>query len=99
MKTNQLKLVLLVAFLFTALATVEAKPVKKTETFSVGMHCESCKQKVERNLAYEKGVLDLVIDLKKNRVKVTYDTAKTNVEKIKKAFKKLGFEAELLQDE
>ena len=93
MKTSQLRLVLLITLLFGALATVEAKPDKKVVTFSVEMHCNACKQKIERNIAYEKGVLDLEVDLKKNTVTVTYDAAKTDEEKLAAALKKLGYEA------
>ena len=98
MKTSQLRLVLLMALLFGALTTVEAKPDKKVVTFSVEIDCENCKQKIERNLAYEKGILNLEASVKKNTVIVTYDAAKTNVEKLTEAFKKLGYEAKVLPE-
>jgi len=94
---NQLKLVLLVALLLGAWATAEAKPEKKTVTFLVEMHCEKCKEKIERNLAYEKGVLDLKVILKDKTVTVTYDAQKTDEKKLKDALKKLGYEATTLQ--
>ena len=100
MKTIQLRLVLLAALLFGAWATTDAKPVKKTVTFNVEtMHCENCKQKIERNLAYEKGVLDLKINLEKKTVAVTYDIAKTDEKKLADALKKLGYEATVLPEQ
>ena len=90
------RLVLLVALLLGAWATVEAKTEKKTVTFSVGMHCKSCRNKVERHMAYEKGVLDLDIKLEVNTVTVTYDTKKTDVKKLTEAFRKIGFEATVI---
>ena len=98
MKTSQLKLVWLVVLLFGALTVAEAKPDKKTATFSVSMHCEGCKQKIERNLAYEKGILDLDVNLEKKTVTVTYNAAKTDVQKITDALKKLGYEVKLLPE-
>ena len=95
MKTHQLKLVCLLAVLFGVGVTAEAKPEKKTVTFSVNIHCENCKQKIERNLAYEKGVLDLKVDLKEKTVAVTYDAAKTSEEKLTAALKKLGYEVKI----
>jgi copper chaperone CopZ len=89
---SQLRLVLLLALLFGVWAAAEAKTEKKTVTFSVAMHCENCKKKIERNLAYEKGVLDLEVNLKENTVTVTYDAAKTDAKKIADALKKLGYE-------
>ena len=93
MKTIQLRLVLLLALLFVVTAAVEAKTEKQTVTFSVEMHCENCKKKIERNLSYEKGVLNLKISLKENTVTVTYNPAKTDVKKITDALEKLGYEA------
>jgi len=96
MKTLQFKLVLLLALLFSFTVTIGAqkeKKEKKSVTFSVNMHCDACKKKVERNIAYEKGVQDLKVDLKENTVVVTFDDSKTDVKKLIAAFKKLGFEA------
>ena len=93
MKTIQLRLVLLLALLFSALTMAEAKPEKKTVVFSVELHCENCKAKIERNLAYEKGVLDLKVLLKEKTVTLTYDIAKTDEKKLADALKKLGYEA------
>ena len=93
MKTFQLKLTLLLVLLFGVMLATEAKTEKKKVTFDVTMHCENCKKKIERNLAYEKGVLNLKVVLKEKTVTVTYDVAKTDVEKIKEALEKLGYEA------
>ena len=89
---NQLKLVLLIALLLGAWTTAEAKPEKKTVSFIVNMHCEKCKEKIERNLAYEKGVLDLKVVLKDKTVTVTYDAKKTDEKKLADALQKLGYE-------
>ena len=96
-QSSQLKLVLLATLLLGTWITVEAKPEKKTVTFRVEMHCEKCKEKIERNLAYEKGVLDLEISLKDKTVAVTYDAKKTDEKKLTDALKKLGYEATILQ--
>ena len=93
MKTSQLRLMVLMVLLFGALATMEAKPDKQVVIFKVEMHCENCKLKIERNLAYEKGVLDLDVNLKKKTVTVTYDAAKTDKKKLADALEKLGYEA------
>jgi len=43
-----------------------------------------------KNIAFEKGVKDLVCDLKTKTVTVTYDTRKTDLETLLKAFEKIG---------
>ena len=49
-----------------------------------------------KNIAWEKGVKDLVCDLQKKTVTVTYDTRKTDLETLLKAFEKIGKPATLL---
>ena len=98
MGADRLRLVWLAVLLFGVFVTAEAKPEKKTVTFSVEIDCVSCKQKIERNIAYEKGVLNLKVNMKENTVAVTYDATKTSVEKLTDAFKKLGYEATVLPE-
>lgn len=73
-----------------------AKVDKKTVLFSVDLHCEGCINKIEKNIAFEKGVKDLSCDLKKKTVLVTYDAEKTNVETLQKAFEKIGKPAKVV---
>ena len=63
---------------------------KATVLFSVDLHCDGCIKKIEKNIAFEKGVKDINCDLKKKTVLVTFDAAKTNVENLKTAFEKIG---------
>lgn len=67
--------------------------IKKTETvvFETSMHCNKCVAKINDNIAFEKGVTNLKVDLKTKTVKVTYDPTKTNKDKIAAAIKKLGY--------
>ena len=60
-------------------------------TFATSLHCESCKAKIEKNLAWEKGVKDLAINVETKEVTVTYDPQKTNPEALRKAIEKLGY--------
>lgn len=72
-----------------------AKPNKQTVTFYVNLHCEACVDKVMKNIAYEKGVKDIVCSLEKQTVVVTYDANKTDVKTLQAAFEKLGKPASL----
>lgn len=74
-----------------------AKSEKSTVLFSVNLHCEGCVNKVEKNIAFEKGVKDLACDLKKKTVLVTFDAQKTTVEKLQEAFAKIGKPATVLE--
>ena len=83
--------------LMTFTTVAEAKNDKKTETivFTVTpkMHCQNCENKIKTNIRYEKGVKDIVTDLKTNTVAITFDPAKTDASKIESAFKKIGYTA------
>ncbi len=67
--------------------------VTKEISFDVALHCQNCVKKVEANLPFEKGVKDLKVSLDTHTVWIQYDAAKTDVEKLKAAIKKLGYEA------
>ncbi len=95
MKVFSIVLALCFAFSFNLDAQDKNKKKKKgTEetTFDVSMTCNNCKQKIEKNIAWEEGVKDLEVDLKKKTVKLEYDPKKTSEDKLKKAIKGLGFE-------
>ena len=95
-KKKYLLLMMAIVFaLLNAQAEVE-KSVKKTNevTFLVGMHCQSCKERIEKNIPFEKGVKDLKVDLEKKEVTVVYNPQKTTENKLRKAFIDLGYTCE-----
>ncbi len=47
---------------------VFAKGEKQTVVFDVDLHCQGCVTKIEKNIAFEKGVKDLICDLNKKQV-------------------------------
>lgn len=78
---------LLLAFLPLA---ASAKADKQIVVLSCDLHCQGCCDKVMKNIAFEKGVKDLVCDLKTKTVTVTYDANKTTVPALLLAFDKIG---------
>ncbi len=73
----------------------EKKNEKETVVLDVSMTCENCKKRIEKNIAYEKGVTDMKVDLPTKTVTVEYRKDKTSIEKLIAAFEKLGYEANL----
>ena len=90
-------LILLMALL--PLFGVYAKVDKQVVVLSCDIHCQGCCDKVMKNIAFEKGVKDIVCDLKTKTVTVTYDANKTDVESLLLAFKKIGKPAQPIQKE
>lgn len=92
---KRLVLVLLCAvFTLSTAFAQDAKKDKETVTFFIeGMDCANCIKKIEKNIAFEKGVTDLKCDLTTRTALVTYKADKTSKTKLAGAFKKIGLEA------
>lgn len=59
--------------------------------------CNYCKEKIEKNIAFEKGVKDLSVDMETKVVTIKYNKEKTNPEKLVAAIKKLDLDAEVVK--
>ena len=73
-----------------------AKPKDiKTVVFTTNpeMHCESCENKIKGNLRFEKGVKNILTDLKAKTITIEYDADKTNVQNLIRGFRKIKYEA------
>lgn len=88
-------LLLLLSFFSFHYSVCTAKTDKQVVVLSWDLHCQGCCDKIMKNIAFEKGVKDLVCDLKSKRVTVTYDANKTDVPTLLKAFEKIGKPAEV----
>lgn len=76
----------------------EQKAVKDTEVaFSVAMHCENCAAKVKKQLAYTKGVKDVIVSLEKQEVIVKYRSDKTDTGKLITSLSEIGYEAKIVE--
>lgn len=74
--------------LFVVLAIIQV-------VFASNIHCANCARKVNENLAFEKGVKDLDVSVSDKTIKVSFDPAKTDTVKLKKAINRLGYSAEV----
>lgn len=84
-------ILLLLSCLILSVGTLQAKNnYKETVVLSCELHCQGCCDKIMKNIAYEKGVKDLQFDLKHKTVTLTFDTRKTDLPTLLKAFEKLG---------
>jgi len=72
---------------------------EKTVVIEASMVCTSCKAKIEKNIAYEKGVKSLDVNLETKRVTITYQGSKNSDESLVKAIEKLGFTAKVVDQD
>ena len=71
-----------------------AKKKKKklaTVVFDVEIDCGNCKEKIEKNITFEKGVKEFEVSLENKTVQVKYRPDKTNEENLRQAIEKLGY--------
>lgn len=91
------KMIASAAMLFVAVATFAAT---QTVRLVVGqMECANCQAKVEKTLAYERGVKDLEFNLENRVVTITYDDSKTTVKDLQKSLlKNLKYKSRVLNE-
>ncbi|MCH5221831.1 MAG: heavy-metal-associated domain-containing protein [Muribaculaceae bacterium] len=57
------------------------------------MHCSNCENKIKKNLRFEKGVTKVETSVPNGTVTITYNKTKTDAEKVKAGFSKIGYKA------
>ena len=58
--------------------------------------CEMCKELIEKELSFEKGVKKSILDIRSKDITVIYNPEKTTPEKIKQAITRVGYDADSL---
>ncbi|GAB2475262.1 hypothetical protein GCM10011375_23490 [Hymenobacter qilianensis] len=100
---NRLKSILF-TFLFIALAPLahaQTKATAKTKTdataqiaLKTSAVCDMCKTRLEKSLAYEKGVQAANLDVPTQMLTVTYRPDKTNPAALRTAVQRTGYDAD-----
>ena len=75
------------------------KPVKRTVVYGSTVECKNCEKKVMENIAFEKGVKDVSVNLPDQTVKIVFDESKTDTLTLAKAIRKLGYGAKVIEFE
>lgn len=84
----------IVLFMFAGMLAVSAEA--GNVVFKVtNMHCGNCAKRVEKTLKANEAVSDVVVNLEKKAVKVTFDEAKTNADALKQVLTDAKFQAEV----
>lgn len=86
----------LILILIATLSFSIAKAQKKIETVEIQTSavCDMCKERIEKQLAFTKGVTAAVLDVESAVVTVSYKASKTNVEEIRKSINLIGYDAD-----
>jgi len=95
--------IIICAMITVSMASAQDAPrnnnVIKTKFLIESMHCDNCVKTIEKNIAFERGVIDLKCDLKTTTVELTYRSDRTTEEKLIEAFKKINRPAIVIKEE
>ncbi|MHC2991180.1 MerP [Pontibacter sp. HJ8] len=79
---------------FATLSAQAQNGNEKTVQIKTSAVCDMCKKTLEKAMAYEKGVKTSSLDVDSKLLTVTFDTKKTNEDKIRKAVNETGYDAD-----
>lgn len=93
-KIKSVMLFIIASFLLNGCSN--AQSFAKTDTVKIltSAVCGSCKTRIESNMAYEKGIISVVLDVDTKICTIIYKTDKTNPDKLRQAISKIGYDAD-----
>lgn len=96
MKTTMKSLMLAVIAIFLLNGCSSAQTTKKTDTVKIltSAVCGMCKDRIESKMAYEKGVVSVVLDNDTKICTIVYKSDKTDPDKLRQAISKIGYDAD-----
>ena len=96
MKTRIVILSGIMLFAFMLASAAAFSQDKKVETIKIKTSavCDMCKSRIEKSMAFEKGVKTVVLDVDTKIVTITYNPSKTTPDDLRKAISKLGYDAD-----
>jgi len=96
MKTKNVILSGIMLFALMLLSSAAFSQDKKAETIKIKTSavCDQCKDRIEKGMAFEKGVKTVALDVDTKIVTITYNPSKTTPDDLRKAISKLGYNAD-----
>ena len=98
----------IITMIMLALATTigmqaqEQEKKKDSKLTTVVLHseisCNNCKQRIEKNIPFEKGVKDLKVSLADKTVTIVFRNDKNTSEKLCEAVTKLGYKSLIIKE-
>lgn len=91
MKKSAFVFAFLTLFVFTNYAVAQKTAEIKIKTSA---QCGMCKDRIEKAMSYESGIISTNLDLVTKDVTVVYKPNKTNPDKVRIALSKIGYQAD-----
>lgn len=91
------RFLIVLSLLFGSLTAFSAD--KSTAVFTLDHQMTSCcEKKIKENLRFEKGINAIEVSLPQNTITIDYNAAKTDTCQLLAGFKKIGFNAVVLEN-
>lgn len=94
---NVLLVLSLVAILGSCAMMNNGESVKQEVTIQTNAQCGDCKDRIENELNFSKGIIYAELDLETKKVKVEYNSKKTRPEEIRKIISEIGYDADAIK--
>ena len=91
------KILFVTAVLIMSVCMNDATAQTDTARIQTSAICEQCKDRIESDLSFEKGIKSSNLDLKTKVVTVLYNPKKTDAQKIRAAITRIGYDADSLK--
>ena len=91
---KSLKLTLLALIGFVSIASAQQKTTKKVVINTPSVQCEMCKDRIEKYMSREPGIVSVKVDYKKKTTTVSYLTDRNDIEQVKTAIANIGYDAD-----
>ncbi|MBU2650387.1 MAG: cation transporter [Bacteroidetes bacterium] len=93
MKNFSLIIIAILAINITSIAQEKESKTEKIEIKTSAV-CSMCKERIEHDMAFEKSVKSVELNLKTKIVTIEYRRDKTDPEKLRKAISAIGYDAD-----
>jgi copper chaperone CopZ len=91
---KSIKLTLLALIGFVSMASAQQKTTKKVVINTPSVQCEMCKDRIEKYMSREPGIVSVKVDYKKKTTTVSFSTDRNDIEQVKTAIANIGYDAD-----
>lgn len=81
----------------TVICTAAPRKRLRRVVYATSIDCRNCVNKIQNNIAFEKGVEDLDVSLEDKTVTIDFNEARTDTVKLADAIHRLGYEAVVIE--
>ena len=79
---------------FVSIASAQQKTTKKVVINTPSVQCEICKDRIEKYMSREPGIVSVKVDYKKKTTTVSFSTDRNDIEQVKTAIANVGYDAD-----